>query len=58
MAAGIAHSADLLGYGMVIELFILGRRKNCFSAKRQGRLWRPPSLMGSFHSAEAPGMSS
>jgi len=57
MAAGIAHSTDLLGYGLEIELFILGRRKNC-SPKRQGRLWWPPSFMGSFHSAEAPGMSS
>jgi len=58
LAAGIAHSAYLLGYGLEIELFILGRHKNCSSPKSQDRLWCPPSLTGSFHSAEAPGMSS
>ena len=58
MTAGIAHSADLLGYGMEIELFILGRHKNFSLPKRQGRLWCLSSLTGSFHSAEASGMSS
>jgi hypothetical protein len=47
MAAGQAHSADLLGHGLEIELFILGGRKKLFSKTSRPALV-PAQLYGLF----------